>query len=56
MSISGGDIISNGIRRTVSVNGEFRDVADIEEVIVKMQKQEIVYLKDIAEVVKPLGA
>ena len=43
MSISGGDIISNGIRRTVSVNGEFRDVADIEEVIVKMQKQEIVY-------------
>ena len=51
MSISGGDIISNGIRRTVSVNGEFRDVADIEEVIVKMQKQEIVYLKDIAEVV-----
>ena len=50
ISMSGGDVLSDGLRRTVQVKGEFGSVDEIENVIVKQENFDIVYLKDIAEV------
>ncbi len=49
-SVSGGDILENGIRRTVRVVGEFKDPLGVQNIIVKSEKGNIVYLRDIAEV------
>ncbi len=51
MTISGGDVIVDGLRRTVRTVGEFSDWREIENIIVKQEKFNIVYLRDIAEVV-----
>ena len=50
MSISGGDILENGIRRTVRVLGEFKDPLAVRDIIIKQEKGNIVYLRDIADV------
>jgi multidrug efflux pump subunit AcrB len=50
MTISGGDILSNGARVNVRVIGEFKSPKELEEVIVKREKGNIVYLRDIATV------
>ncbi len=50
MTISGGDILQNGIRRNVRVIGEFKTVKEIKDLIVKREKGAIVYLRDFAEV------
>ncbi|MEM9051208.1 MAG: efflux RND transporter permease subunit, partial [Bacteroidota bacterium] len=49
-TISGGDLLVDEFRRNVRVIGEFRDIEEIENVIVKRENQEVVYLKNIAEV------
>jgi len=51
ITISGGDLLIDNMRRTVRIIGEFKSAKDIEEVIVKSEKNNIVYLKDIADVV-----
>jgi len=50
VTISGGDLLVDDYRRNVRVIGEFEDVADVENVIVKQENQDIVYLRDIATV------
>ena len=50
MTISGGDIINNGTRVNVRVIGEFKSAKDIENIIVKREHGNIVYLRDIAKV------
>ena len=50
MSVTGGDILENGIRRTVRVTGEFEDPLSVRDLIVKQEKGNIVYLRDIADV------
>lgn len=54
VSMSGGEIKSidgdNAYRRTLRIDGEFKDYKQLEGVIVKHENQEIVYLKDIATV------
>ena len=50
MSVSGGDILENGIRRTVRILGEFKDPLAIRDIIIKQEKGNIVYLRDIADV------
>lgn len=50
VSISGGDVVVEGSRRSVRVIGEFERVNDIENIIVKHEKGNIVYLRDIATV------
>lgn len=50
MSVSGGDILENGIRRTVRILGEFEDPLAVRNIIVKQEKGHIVYLRDIADV------
>lgn len=50
MTVSGGDLLENGLRRNVRVVGEFRTAKEIEDIIVKQENFNIVYLRDIAEV------
>lgn len=51
MSISGGNIKMGKIDRSVRIIGEFTDPAEMENIIVKSEKGNIVYLKDIGTVV-----
>ncbi|HKL03753.1 MAG TPA: efflux RND transporter permease subunit, partial [Cryomorphaceae bacterium] len=50
VTISGGDLLVDEFNRNVRVVGEFRDVSEIENVIVKRENQEVVYLKNVADV------
>jgi len=54
VSMSGGDILSisgdRQNRRSLRISGEFKDFNEIENIIVKDEKQDIVYLRDIATV------
>ncbi|GAB5538650.1 MAG: efflux RND transporter permease subunit [Salibacteraceae bacterium] len=51
MTISAGNILEGGMRRTVRIEGEFKDAEDLSKVIIKQEKGNIVYLGDVAEVV-----
>ncbi len=51
VTISGGDVISGGYRRSLRVSGEFTKVSEIEDVIVKSEKGATVYIRDVAQVV-----
>ncbi len=50
VTISGGNILIDGLRRTVRVVGEFDNAEEIANIVVKYEGQNIVYLKDIATV------
>ncbi|MCB9173191.1 MAG: efflux RND transporter permease subunit [Flavobacteriales bacterium] len=50
MTISGGDLLVDDIKRSVRTVGDFKDWKDIENLIVKQEKLDIVYLRDIAEI------
>ncbi|MEL6537464.1 MAG: efflux RND transporter permease subunit, partial [Bacteroidota bacterium] len=50
VTISGGDIKMNEFRRSLRVVGEFSEVSQIEDVIIKDQDQRIVYVRDVATV------
>ncbi len=50
LSISGGDILMQGERRNVRISGEMRHIDELGELIVKSEKNNLVYLKDIAEI------
>ena len=50
MTISGGDVIVDGLRRNIRVVGEFHDWRSIANIIVKQEKFNIIYLRDIASV------
>lgn len=50
VTISGGDLPVDGMRRNVRVLGEFKDIDEIGEVIVKRENQEVVYLENIADI------
>lgn len=50
MTVSAGEIKINNTTRAIRTVGEFISMKEIEDVIVKREKEDIVYLKDIAEV------
>ncbi|WP_456423745.1 efflux RND transporter permease subunit [Lutibacter sp.] len=50
MTISGGDLLEEGIRRSVRIIGEFKSAKEIANIIVKQEHGNIVYLRDIATV------
>jgi len=50
MTISAGDLLVGDNRRTVRIVGEFQDVSEIEDIIVKSEFQKAVFLKDIATI------
>ncbi len=51
MSISGGDLVVDKTSRSIRTIGEFAQIEEIENIIVKREEaDEIVYLRDVAEV------
>ena len=50
MTVSGGDLLEDGLRRNVRVIGEFKSAKEIGNIIVKQEDGNIVYLRDIANV------
>lgn len=50
LTLSGGEIKNNGIRRAIRVVGEFDDAEELSNTIIKNEGQRIVYLRDIATV------
>jgi multidrug efflux pump len=51
ISMSGGEILTEGSRRAVRITGEFISIKEIEDIIVKHEDQHIVYLRDVADVI-----
>ena len=49
-TISGGNIRMDNMKRSISVNGEFRSVNQIGDLIIRSASGATIYLKDIAEV------
>jgi len=50
INIGAGDILLGGVRRSIRTQGEFTNMDQIRQVIVKHENGNIVYLKDVAEV------
>lgn len=50
ISISGGELKMGKMRRSIRTVGEFKNIREIENIIVKNNEGNIVYLRDIAEV------
>ena len=51
LSMSGGEILLGKTRRNIRVMGEFEDMKDIENIIVNNDDGQIVYLRDVADVI-----
>ena len=49
MTMSGGEIVNGDYRRAIRIIGEFEDVSELEEMIIKSENQRPVFLKDIAQ-------
>lgn len=49
-TISGGNLIASGQRRTIRVLGEIERPSDLENFVVKSERDNPIYLKDVAEV------
>lgn len=50
LTLSGGEIINNNVRRAIRVVGEYEDAEELANTIVKNEQQRLVYLRDIATV------
>lgn len=50
VTMSGGNILDAGVRRTIRVVGEFVDPSGLEDIVIKNEKGNIVYLRDVATV------
>ena len=50
ISVSGGNLLENNMRRSVRLIGEFNQIEDIENIIISNKKDKMVFLKDIAEI------
>ncbi|MDG1842250.1 MAG: efflux RND transporter permease subunit [Crocinitomicaceae bacterium] len=49
-TISGGEILTNGVRKTIRVEGEFKDAEELKKIVVKQDNFKPVLLEDVAEV------
>ena len=50
MTISGGTVAMDGLRRSISVKGEFKSVETLKDIVVVSTQGSPIYLRDIAEV------
>ena len=50
MTISGGQITMDNMKRSIAIKGEFKEIAQLNEIIIRSQSGAIIYLKDIAEI------
>jgi len=50
VTMSGGNVLAGDFRRSLRIDGEFRQPQEIEDIIVKIENNKIVYLRDVARV------
>ncbi len=50
ITMSGGELLNDDFRRAIRVKGEFENVGQLENMIVKSENQKPIFLKDIAQV------
>jgi multidrug efflux pump subunit AcrB len=50
MTMSGGELINGDVRRAIRVKGEFADVSELENLIVKSENQRQIYLSELATI------
>lgn len=50
MTISGGDLLSDNVRRNIRIIGEFKTLEELKNIVIKSEDGAMVYLKDVAEV------
>jgi multidrug efflux pump subunit AcrB len=50
VTLSGGSVLDGGVRRSIRVVGEFSDPRQLEDVVIKNEDGNIVYLKDVAAI------
>ncbi len=50
ITMAGGEILTNGFRRSLRIFAEFRSAKEIGDIVVKSEDQNTIYLKDIAEI------
>lgn len=50
ITLSGGNLLTDGVRRAIRVVGEFDEPSQLEDIIVKSEDGNIVYLRDVADV------
>lgn len=50
MTISAGDLLLGGYRKTLRIVGEYKDIEQIKNIVVKVTNGNPIYLKDVAEV------
>ncbi len=50
LTASGGDVLTEGYRRSLRVVGEFKDVSQLKTIIVKSENNQPIYLNEVAEV------
>ncbi|MFK8008496.1 MAG: efflux RND transporter permease subunit [Saprospiraceae bacterium] len=50
MNMSGGEILTNGFRRSIRVLGEFQSAKELENMIIKNENNAPIFLRDIASV------
>ena len=50
VTISGGNLKAGEFRRSLRVMGEFEDISQIEDVVIKNENNDIVYVRDVAQV------
>ena len=50
LTLSGGEIVANDFRRAISIKGEFSNVSEIENIIVKSENLKPIYMRDIANI------
>lgn len=48
LTMSGGNILTDGVRRSIRILGEFSDPLEMQEIVIKNEDGNIVYLKDVA--------
>ena len=51
ITMSGGEILLGHTRRSIRTVGEFEDIRELENIIIKSEEGENVYLKDVADVI-----
>jgi multidrug efflux pump subunit AcrB len=51
MTISGGQVSTDDMKRSISISGEFKNLAQFDNIIIKSSSGAVVYLRDIAQIV-----
>ena len=51
MTISGGQVTTDNMKRSISITGEFKDLTQFDNIIIKSTSGAVVYLRDIAQII-----